>query len=93
MSQEELVAAVSEKSGLSRQTVQEIVEEIGRIWSESLLREGELTIEHVGDFLIDFRPGRRIVDIDAHEIIVSPPRDSIVFTPSPELCAWSNRPS
>jgi nucleoid DNA-binding protein len=93
MSQEELIAAVSERAGLSRQTVQEIVEEIGRIWSEALLRDGELSIENVGEFLIDYRPGRRVVDIDAREIIIAPPYDCIVFAPSPELSAWSNRPA
>jgi nucleoid DNA-binding protein len=91
MSQEELIAALSERSGLSRQTVQEIMEEIGKIWGELLLEEGRLSVADVGEFVVDHQPGRKAVNLDTRELLMIPPQDVIAFFPAAELLSWSNR--
>ena len=91
MSQEELVAALSERAGLSRQTVQEIIEEIARVWTDVLIRDGELSIETVGSFVVDHQAGRKGVNLETREILLIPPRDVVTFVPAQDLIRWSNR--
>ncbi len=91
MSQDELISMISERAGISRQTVREIMEAIGHVWTEELLREGALELENIGDFLIDHRPGRKGVNTETREIFVVPPKDYLLFTPSRELVDWSNK--
>lgn len=91
MSQEELISMISERAGISKQTVREIMEAIGQVWTEELLREGGLELENIGDFLIDHRPGRKGVNTETREIFVIPPKDYLLFTPSRELIDWSNK--
>jgi nucleoid DNA-binding protein len=91
MSDQELLSGISERAGVSRQTVQEILEVLGRVWKEEILSSGELELENMGSFLLDHRPGRRGVDTEARKLLAIPPADVVVFTPSLELLDWSNR--
>jgi nucleoid DNA-binding protein len=91
MSQEELITMISERSGMARQTVQQIIEGIADVWSEEILTSGELELENIGTFLLDHRPGRRGLDTETREIFVIPPSDFVSFMPSRELIDWSNR--
>ncbi len=91
MSQEELISMISERAGISRQTVREIMEAVGEVWTEELLKEGVLELENIGDFLIDHRPGRKGVNTETREMFIIPPKDYLLFTPSRELIDWSNK--
>ncbi len=91
MSQEELVSMISERAGISMQTVFEIINVIGEIWTEELLTNGELALERIGDFYVDHRPGRRGLNMRSREIFIIPPHDFISFTPSDDLMRWSNK--
>jgi nucleoid DNA-binding protein len=91
MSYDELAAVISDRAGISRQTVSQILETIGDVWAEEILASGELELDNLGTFLLDHRPGRRGVDTQRRELFVTPPRDHVVFTPDHELIEWSNR--
>ncbi len=91
MSQEELISMISERAGISRQTVREIMEAVGEVWTEELLKEGVLELENICDFLIDHRPGRKGVNTETREMFIIPPKDYLLFTPSRELIDWSNK--
>ena len=91
MSQEELVTTISERAGISKQTVFEILDAIGDIWAEDLVENGELELENIGQFFIDHRPGRRGLNTQTREVFIIPPQDFISFVPSQELALWSNR--
>ena len=91
MSQEELVTTISERAGISKQTVFEILDAIGGIWAEDLVENGELELENIGQFFIDHRPGRRGLNTQTREVFIIPPQDFISFVPSQELALWSNR--
>jgi nucleoid DNA-binding protein len=85
MSQEELVTVVSERAGVSRRTVEEVMVSIGRLWADGLLADGELLLDDIGDFLIEYRPGRKAVNTETREIVLIPPCDFITFAPAPAL--------
>jgi len=91
MSQDELVTTISERAGISKQTVFEVLDAIGSIWSEDLVENGELELENIGQFFIDHRPGRRGLNTQTRELFIVPPQDFISFVPSQELVLWSNR--
>lgn len=93
MSQEELINMISERAGISKQTVRQVIEMIGQVWTEEILMYGELQLDNVGEFFVDHRPGRKGVNIETKEIFVVPPKDYLLFTPSPELIDWSNKVS
>jgi nucleoid DNA-binding protein len=91
MSQEELINMISERAGISKQTVREIITTMTDVWSEEILSKGELDLESVGEFLIEHRPGRKGVNTETKEVFVIPPKDYLAFTPSRELIEWSNK--
>jgi nucleoid DNA-binding protein len=91
MSHEELLSAISERAGISRQTVAQILEAIGRVWADEILTKGELELDNIGTFLLDHRPGRRGIDGETKEMFVIPPMDYVSFTPARELIEWSNK--
>ncbi len=91
MSHDELITAISDRAGISRQTVLQILESIGDVWAEEILGSGELELDSLGTFLLDHRPGRRGVDTKRRELFVVPPMDHVVFSPDRELIEWSNR--
>lgn len=93
MSQEELINTISERAGISKQTVREILHTFAEVWTEELLTNGELTLDNIGDFLIVHRPGRKGVNTETREIFTIPPKDYVSFTPSQDLINWSNKPS
>jgi nucleoid DNA-binding protein len=93
MSQEELINMISERAGISKQTVREIIHAFADVWTEEILANGELTLDNIGDFLIEHRPGRRGVNLETREIFTIPPRDYLSFTPSQDLINWSNKSS
>ncbi len=91
MSQDELINMISERAGISKQTVRDIIETIGEVWTEELLLAGELELDNIGDFLVDHRPGRKGINTETHEIFIIPPKDYLLFTPSRDLINWSNK--
>jgi nucleoid DNA-binding protein len=91
MSQEELINMISERAGISKQTVREIITTMTDVWSEEILSKGELELESVGEFLIEHRPGRKGVNTETKEVFIIPPKDYLSFTPSHELIEWSNK--
>lgn len=91
MSQDELINMISERAGISKQTVRDIIQTIGEVWTEELLRGGELELDNIGDFLVDHRPGRKGINTETHEIFIVPPKDYLLFTPSRDLINWSNK--
>ncbi len=91
MSQDELTNMISERAGISKQTVRDIIQTIGEVWTEELLLAGELELDNIGDFLIDHRPGRKGINTETHEIFIIPPKDYLLFTPSRDLINWSNK--
>ena len=93
MSQEELINTISERAGISKQTVREIINAFADVWTEEILTNGELTLDNIGDFLIEHRPGRKGVNTETKEIFVIPPKDYLSFMPAPDLINWSNKNS
>ncbi|MBP1646755.1 MAG: hupA [Bacteroidetes bacterium] len=91
MSQDELINMISERAGISKQTVRDIIQTIGEVWTEELLLGGELELDNIGDFLVDHRPGRKGINTETHEIFIIPPKDYLLFTPSRDLINWSNK--
>jgi len=91
MSQEELINMISERAGISKQTVRDIIETITAVWTEEILLQGELILDNIGEFLIEHRPGRRGINSETKEIFIVPPKDYLSFTPSRELIDWSNK--
>ena len=91
MSQQEIISMISERAGISRETVSNIIRTFGEIWSEELVAVGELQLDTLGGFFIDHRPGRRGVNTETREIFVIPPSDFVSFVPSSELLYWSNK--
>ena len=91
MSQDELINMISERAGISKQTVRDIIQTIGEVWTEELLLSGELELDNIGDFLVDHRPGRKGINTETHEIFIIPPKDYLLFTPSRDLINWSNK--
>jgi nucleoid DNA-binding protein len=91
MSQEELINMISERAGISKQTVREIINTIAEVWSEEILTQGELDLDKFGEFLIEHRPGRKGINTETKEVFVIPPKDHLSFTPSRELIDWSNK--
>jgi nucleoid DNA-binding protein len=82
---------ISERAGISKQTVRDIIQTIGEVWTEELLLAGELELDNIGDFLVDHRPGRKGINTETHEIFIIPPKDYLLFTPSRDLINWSNK--
>jgi nucleoid DNA-binding protein len=93
MSQEELINAISERAGISKQTVREIINAFSDVWTEEILMNGELTLDNIGDFLVEHRPGRQGVNTETRELLSIPPRDYIAFQPAQDLINWSNKSS
>jgi nucleoid DNA-binding protein len=91
MSQEELINMISERAGISKQTVRDIIETVAAVWTEEILQQGELNLDDIGEFLIEHRPGRRGINSETKEIFIIPPKDYLSFTPSRELIDWSNK--
>lgn len=91
MSYEDLVIGVSERAGISRQTVEQIFAAMTGVWADEILNAGELRLDNVGTFFLDHRPARRGVNTQTRELFVIPPTDFVYFIPSPELIEWSNR--
>jgi nucleoid DNA-binding protein len=91
MSQEELINMISERAGISKQTVREILSAFSEVWTEEILTNGELTLDNIGDFLIEHRPGRLGLNTESREIFSVPPRDYLSFQPAQDLINWSNR--
>ena len=91
MSQEELINMISERAGISKQTVRDIIETIAAVWTEEILLQGELILDNIGEFLVEHRPGRRGINSETKEIFIVPPKDYLSFTPSRELIDWSNK--
>ena len=93
MSQEELINMISERAGISKQTVREIINAFSEVWTEEILTNGELTLDNIGDFLIEHRPGRQALNTETRELFMIPPRDFLSFQPSQDLINWSNKNS
>ena len=93
MSQEELINMISERGGISKQTVRDIINAFSDVWAEEILSRGELDLETIGEFLIEHRPGRKAMNAVTKEVFLIPPRDYLSFTPSRELIEWSNKPT
>lgn len=91
MSQEELINMISERAGISKQTVRDIIETIAAVWTEEVLLQGELILDNIGEFLIEHRPGRRGINSETKDIFIVPPKDYLSFTSSRELIDWSNK--
>jgi nucleoid DNA-binding protein len=91
MSQEELINMISERAGISKQTVRDIIETIASVWTDEILQQGELILDDIGEFLVEHRPGRRGINSETKEIFIIPPKDYLSFTPSRELIDWSNK--
>lgn len=91
MSQEELINSISERAGISKQTVREIINAFVDVWSEEILTMGELMLDDIGEFLIEHRPGRKGLNTETREVFIIPPKDYLAFTPSRELIDWSNK--
>ncbi len=93
MSQEELINMISERAGISKQTVREILNAFAEVWADEILVQGELDLDTIGEFLIEHRPGRKAMNTETREVFLIPPKDYLAFTPSRELIDWSNKPS
>ncbi len=93
MSQEELISMISERAGISKQTVREIIHAFADVWTEEILTNGELTLDNIGDFLIEHRPGRQALNLETKEVFMVPPQDYLTFTPAQDLINWSNKNS
>jgi nucleoid DNA-binding protein len=91
MSQEELINMISERASISKQTVREIINAFAEVWIEEILSRGELTVDDIGEFLIEHRPGRKGLNTESKEVFVIPPKDYLSFNPSRELIEWSNK--
>ncbi len=91
MSQEELINSISERAGISKQTVREIIAAFVEVWSEEVLVGGELMLDDIGEFLVEHRPGRKGINTETKEVFIIPPKDYLAFTPSRELIEWSNK--
>lgn len=84
---------ISERAGISKQTVREIIGTFAHVWSEEILAQGELELDTIGEFLIEHRPGRKALNTETKEVFLIPPKDYLSFTPSRELIEWSNKPA
>jgi len=91
MSQEELINSISERAGISKQTVRDIILAFVDVWADEITSVGELTLDDIGEFLIEHRPGRKGINTETKEVFVIPPKDYLSFTPSRELIEWSNK--
>lgn len=91
MSQEELVNMISERAGISKQTVREIIDSFSQVWTDEILTQGELLLDNIGEFLVEHRPGRKGINTETRDIFIIPPKDYLSFTPSRELIEWSNK--
>ncbi len=93
MSQDELINMISERAGISKQSVRDIIVTISSVWSGEILEHGELYLENIGEFFVEHRPGRKGINTESKEIFIIPPKDYLFFTPSRELIEWSNKTS
>jgi nucleoid DNA-binding protein len=91
MSHDELVNMISERAGISRQTVRDVLHTITEVWSQEIQARGELDLENIGEFLVEHRPGRKGMNTERKEIFLIPPQDVLTFMPSRELIEWSNK--
>jgi nucleoid DNA-binding protein len=92
VSQDELINIISERAGISKQTVRDIINAFAEVWAEEILAQGELDLDTIGEFLIEHRPGRKAMNTETQELFVIPPKDYLSFKPSRELIEWSNKP-
>ena len=93
MSQDELINIISERAGISKQTVRDIINAFAEVWAEEILAQGELDLDTIGEFLVEHRPGRKAMNTETREVFVIPPEDYLSFAPSRELIEWSNKPA
>ena len=91
MSHEELVNMISERAGISKQTVRDILITVTDVWSGEILSQGELDLENIGEFVVEHHPGRKGVNTETKEIFLIPPKDYVSFLPSRDLIEWSNK--
>jgi nucleoid DNA-binding protein len=91
MSQEELINMISERAGISKQTVREIINAFAEVWTQEILTQGELMLDNIGEFLIEHRPGRKGINTETREVFIIPPKDYLSFITSRELIEWSNK--
>lgn len=91
MSHDELINIISERAGISKQTVRDVLNSITDVWTQEVFARGELILENIGEFIVEHRPGRKGVNTETREIFLVPPRDYLSFQPSRELIEWSNK--
>jgi len=91
MSHDELINMISERAGISRQTVRDVLQTITDVWSKELIAQGELNLENIGEFVTEHRAGRKALNAESKEIFLIPPMDVMSFIPSEELIEWSNK--
>ena len=86
----DIINSLSENSGLSRQTVSEVLNALGAVLADELVERGALDLEGIGEFIVDHRAGRRGVNTETKEIFVIPPQDYVMYIPARELVERSN---
>jgi len=91
VSHDELINIISERAGISKQTVRDVLNSITDVWTQEVFARGELILENIGEFIVEHRPGRKGVNTETREIFLVPPRDYLSFQPSRELIEWSNK--
>lgn len=85
MGHDDLITTISERTGLSLQTVTDVVALVGSIWAEELLTRGVLRLDGIGEFLVDHVAARQRLNVDTQEVVVTPPGDRVLFYPAPDL--------
>ncbi|MCX7606171.1 MAG: HU family DNA-binding protein [Bacteroidia bacterium] len=85
MTRQELVRAISERTGLSRADASAAVEAFLSVVQESLMRGESVTLRGFGAFALRFQRARKGRIIHTGEPVAIPPRLRIVFQPSAHL--------
>jgi nucleoid DNA-binding protein len=89
---QDIVNSLSESSGLSRQTVSEVLNALGAVLADELAEKGVLRLDQIGEFVVDHRSGRRGVNTETKEIFVIPPQDYVLYLPALECVERCNTP-
>ena len=90
MALQDIVNSLSESSGLSRQTVSEVLDALGAVLADELAEKGVLQLDQIGEFVVDHRSGRRGVNTETKELFVIPPQDYVMYLPALELVERCN---
>ena len=90
MTKAELVVSISQKTGVDREAVLNVIESFMKEVKGSLEQGEEVTLRGFGSFFLKHRAAKTARNITANTTIIVPEHDIPAFKPAKEFCTALN---